>query len=322
MNTRRFGRTGRQVSEIGLGAWPIGQKEGGTGSYGLVDPAEGRRVVQAYVDAGGTFIDTARAYGTSEEVIGGCSFMKSGRESLYIATKTQHTGSVDQIPSIEMDLETSLKNLGTEYVDLYQIHNPPDDPDLMKRVIEIFVGLKERGLIRAIGASVKGPDVTDATVDLACAYIDTGQIDALQIIYSAFRRRHERTLEHAKKHDVAIIARTVLENGFLSGKYPPGTTFPNDHRRRWGDERLSHLLEAAADLQDHAVRPPFETLAQVAIKFALMADGVSTVIPGAKRVSQVESNVAVSQMPDLDPDIIERIRTGYPGIEDVANTGD
>lgn len=322
MKTRRFGRTGWDVSEIGFGAWPIGQRANGSGSYGVVDPDEGRRVVERYVELGGTFIDTARAYGTSEEIIGSCSFMKDRRDSVFIATKTHSTSSEDQLSEIESDLHTSLRNLQTDYVDLYQIHSPPEDPELIKRLVDILQAYKEKGHIRAIGASVKGPDVTDATVDLACAYIDTGGIDALQIIYSMFRRAHDRTLERARERDVAIIARTVLENGFLSGKYEPGATFPDDHRRRWGSERLSHLLEAAVDLKEHAVRPPFESLAQVAIKFALMADGVSTVIPGAKRVSQVESNVAVSDLPDIDPDILERIRQGYPGIGERANTGD
>lgn len=322
METRRFGRTGWEVSEIGFGAWPIGQRSNGSGSYGVVDPDEGRRVVERYVELGGNFIDTARAYGTSEEIIGRCSFMKERRESVFIATKTHSTSSEEKLPEIETDLQTSLRNLQTDYVDLYQIHTPPEDPELIKRLIEILQRFKEKGLIRAIGASVKGPDVTQATVDLACTYIDTGEIDAVQIIYSMFRRAHDRTVERARESDVAVIARTVLESGFLSGKYEPGTTFPDDHRRRWGADRLTHLLEAAGDLKEHAVRSPFESLAQVAIRFALMADGVSTVIPGAKRVSQVENNVAVSDMPDIDPDIMTRIREGYPGIGDRANTGD
>lgn len=322
METRRFGRTGWNVTEIGLGAWPIGQKEHGSGSYGSVDPEEGQRVVETYIELGGNFIDTARAYGTSEEIIGRCAFMKEKRSSVYIATKTGRTGSIEELQKIEQELETSLRNLRTDYVDLYQIHAPPEDPEVMKRVLDVFQELKDRGKIRAIGASVKGPDVTDAVVDLACRYVDSGVVDALQIIYSAFRRKHDKTLSYAKEHDVAIIARTVLESGFLSGKYEPGTTFPDDHRRRWGAKRLTALLEAASDMKQHTVRAPYASLAQVAQKFVLMADGVSTIIPGAKRVAQLESNMSVAELPDLDPDVLTRLREGYPGIGELANTGE
>jgi len=234
---RQFGQTGFHATVVGLGAWPIGQKRtdaGIAGSYGSVDPAAGQRVVERYVDLGGTFIDTARAYGTSEEIIGRCAFMRQKRESVFVATKTGKTGSREAFALIEDEITTSLRNLNTDYVDLYQIHAPPEDPALIDELLDIFEGLRERGLIRAIGASVKGPDVTPATVELAKRYVDTGRVDALQLIYSMFRRAHEETFAYAAERGVAIIARTVLESGFLTGKYRASDAFSGDPICRGG----------------------------------------------------------------------------------------
>lgn len=323
MQTRIFGRTGRKVTAIGFGAWPIGQKEtdsqATTGSYGHVPPEQAQTVVERYVESGGSFIDTARAYGTSESIIGRCSFIKERREEIFLASKTGRTNAVESLPEIRKELETTLRNLNTDYLDLYQIHSPPEDPDLMIRVLDIFDELKAEGKIRAIGASVKGPDVTDATVELARQYIETGRVDALQLIYSMFRRRHEETFAAAAKANVAIIARTVLESGFLTGKYAPGTSF-DGHRSRWGVLRRDQLLEEAEHLK-HYLAPPYESLAQAAQKFALERPEVSVIIPGARTVQQVDANLAVDTLPPLPEDLRRAVNQLPERIADLANTG-
>jgi aryl-alcohol dehydrogenase-like predicted oxidoreductase len=320
--TRPFGQTGFSATVIGLGAWPIGQKEtddGSTGSYGRVDPKDAQRTVERYVELGGNFIDTARNYGTSEEIIGRCDFMRTRRESIFLATKTGQTGSREAFRRIEDELTTSLRNLRTEYVDLYQIHNPPEDPDLIDELLDIFSGLRERGLIRAIGASVKGPDVTDATVALAKRYVDTGRVDALQLIYSMLRRGHEETFAHAARHGVTVIARTVLESGFLTGKYRPGDSF-DGHRSRWGAERRDAILEAAGSL---ASRLPagYGSLAQAALRFAAERPEVGVVIPGARSEAQVEANWSVNALPPLPPEFLTAVDALPVELADLANTG-
>lgn len=322
MTRRKFGtRTASppEVTAIGLGAWPIGQKADGTGSYGVVAPEEGRAVVERYVELGGTFIDTARGYGTSEAIIGSCSFMQSDREKIFLATKTHHTKSMEELPQIERDLESSLRELRTDYVDLFQIHAPPEEPDLMERVLDEFVKLKERGLIRMIGASVKGPDVTPQTVKLAKAYIDTDKVDALQLIYSIYRRAHEETFQHAYAKGVAIIARTVLESGFLTGKYRAGAEF-TDHRARWSPERREVLIAEAARLRDQ-LEAPYESLAQAAMRFALESQEVSVIIPGARSTAQVEANCAVDALPPLSHGFRNALEQLPDRIHDLANTG-
>jgi len=323
MIERQFGPGGKRVKPLGLGAWPIGQKKqqnGGTiGDYGIVSRKEGKAVVERFIELGGNFIDTARLYGTSESIIGECSFINNSRDSIFIASKSHHTGAIEEIQEIEKDIEKTLRNLNTEYVDLYQIHNPPEDEELMKRVLDKFLKLKEEGKVRAIGASVKGPDVTRDTVNLAKRYADSGIIDSLQLVYSIFRRAHEETFSYAAKRGVAVIARTVMESGFLTGKYSPETQF-SGHRSRWGKNRRKILLEAANRLAG-SVEPPYESLSQVAIHFALEAPGVTVVIPGAHTVEQVEANWRAGELPRLSDEIRRVIDELPDSLADLANTG-
>jgi aryl-alcohol dehydrogenase-like predicted oxidoreductase len=206
---------------------------------------------------------------------------------------------------IRSDLETSLRLLQTDWIDLYYIHMPPDDLDGMNRDLDVFEQLRDEGKIRFIGASVKGPDVTQATVDLCRQYIDTGRVDAIQLIYSIFRQRTRDIFGLAQKRGVGLVGRTCLESGFLTGKYPPGHTFAGkDHRSRWGGERLRRILTCAQELREAAVAPPYETLAQVAIRFAMLPAAIATTIVGARTVDQTRANLAALGLPRLSPALV------------------
>ena len=313
---RALGRTGFQVSEVGLGAWAIGGR-----SYGSVTEADAEGAVEAYVVAGGNFIDTARGYGTSEETLGRVIRRLGVRDRLILASKTGMTRSAEQLPRIREECELSLRLLQTDVIDLYYIHSPPEDPALMARVLEEFEALKSEGKIRSIGASIKGPDVTDDTVELCRRYADSGRIDAIQLIYSVLRQKNRRSIDHARSRNVGIVARTALENGFLTGKYAPGSVFvEGDHRRRWRGERLDRILREAETAAVWAVRPPYRDLAQVALRFALAAEGVSTIIPGARSADQVRRNVV--ELPPLEPSILARLTDRYGDFTPNANTGE
>ena len=317
MRKRYLGGTKLEVTEIGLGAWPIGGS-----SYGEVTDQQAMAVLEAYFDEGGNFIDTARGYGESERRIGEALKLFGNRDRIILASKTPHTDSVGQIPEIRKDLETSLKLLQADCIDLNYIHNPPDDTDTMNRVLDEFSKLRLEGKIRAVGASIKGPNVTQETVALCRRYIDTGRIDALQLIYSILRQRNQESITYAKKHDVGIVARTALENGFLTGKYKPeGPSFEGRHRSRWGGDRLRAILQEALEMEEWAISPPYHSLAQVALAFALSCDGVSTVIPGAKNRYQVAGNAEVAELPAMDADILTRLTETYREFNDMANTG-
>jgi aryl-alcohol dehydrogenase-like predicted oxidoreductase len=210
-----------------------------------------------------------------------------------------------------------------DYVDLYYLHNPPDDPDVMHRVLEEFLKLKEEGKIRAIGASIKGPDVTTQTVALCRQYIETGHVDAIQLIYSIFRQKTAEVFKQAYHSGVGIVARTVLENGFLTGKYKPGDSFSdNDHRRRWGNAKIYKILEASHHVQSIAIQSPYETITQTAIAFSLASKYVTTAIVGAKTEDQVIKNVALAKLPPLDKSIISRLQHEYDGKTEMFNIGE
>jgi len=271
------------------------------------------------LELGGRFIDTARAYGTSEQVIGRALSEHHAREEVFLATKNHNTATWDGINQLRNGVEESLRNLKTEYVDLLQIHTPPTDPDLIGRALEIFVDLKNEGKTRFIGASVSGPDVTEDTVQLARRYIDTGAIDAIQLIYSIFRRTHETTMAYAHERGVAVIARTVLESGFLTGKYRSGQEF-SGHRARWEANRRDKLLDVAENLASHTIEPPYQSLGQVAAKFALTSPHASVIIPGAKTVEQVEANCSVDELPALSAPALSAIDALPKWVASLANT--
>ena len=319
LEKRVIGRTGVQLTALGFGAWPIGGVK-----YGVVSESGAVKTIYAYLEAGGNHIDTARGYGDSELYLG--KVLSEGwRDKVFVASKTHGGGSVDTIPQIRSDLETSLRLLQTEYLDLYYLHRPPDDLDTMNRTLDEFEALKSEGKIRAIGASVKGPNVTPKTVDLCKQYIDSGRVDALEVVYSILRQLNAGVFDYAKEKGWDIIARTAIESGFLSGKYKPGHIFKStdtsvDHRSRWSDETQTKIFELVSEMGKNAVRPPYENLAQVAIRFALAPAGVTSVIVGARNAEQVNRNMAIEKLPPIDEDIMERLRKDYRDVGEICNT--
>lgn len=259
-------------------------------------------------------------YFDSEERIGNTLDSMGNRADVIIATKTAQGNSLENISQMRADLEESLRKLKTDYIDIYQIHHPSDDPNVMEASLAEMSRFKTEGKIRAIGASIKGPNVTQATADLCRQYIDTGLVDALQLVYSVFRQSNDQIFEQAHQAGVGIIARTVLESGFLTGKYDGESRFPEgDHRRRWSPGQLQRLKEAADRLAARFLNPPFETIAQLAIRFALTPPEVTTLILGARNASQVERNLAAAHLPELDANLIAQLKEEFTGFEKVVN---
>jgi aryl-alcohol dehydrogenase-like predicted oxidoreductase len=318
VKTRTFGRTGWQVTELGFGAWAIGGA-----SYGPVEVAQGEQAVETYLDLGGNFIDTANGYAGSEERIGNVLQRRGGRGNVFICSKSPGGGSPDNLHLIREHVELSLRRLQTDYIDLYCLHAPPEDADLMQRALDVYDKLKEEGKVRAVGASIKGPSVTDSTTDLCRRYIDTGRIDSIQLIYSILRQKNAGIFEYASDNGVALVARTSIESGFLSGRYKPGVDFSrkddNDHRRRWSKASLDKILGMVEEIENFALKAPYDCLAQVAIRFVLEAPLISTCIPGARTSGQVNENMRTANLPSLDDETVERLRKDYQGLEETVN---
>jgi myo-inositol catabolism protein IolS len=320
MKLRKLGRTGLEVSEIGLGAWPIGNN--GVGEYGGVDEEDAVQLVRKYIDLGGNFIDTARAYGErSERIIGQTIKRYFPREMVIVASKTVAGETKDSIANMRLDLEESLRLLQTDYIDLYQLHQPPQSYDDMMRALDEMEKFRAEGKIRLIGASIKGPDVTDATVVLCKQYMDTKRLDCIQLVYSILRQKMKPVISQAQEQGIGIIIRTVLESGLLTGEYKPGHVFSGiDQRTRYLKAHLDFILESVAEMKRDLKLPiPYEHLSQVAIKFSLSAVGGSTLIIGAQKPAEVEENIRVAGFPNLSSEIIKYLVTKFSMKNDMSN---
>jgi len=299
MRYRRLGATGLEVSEVGFGAWGIGGVEGGAVGYGPTDDRESTAALRRAFDLGVTFYDTADIYGNghSEELIGAA--LHDVRSRIVIATKVGLLGPYgpqDFSPvHLRASLEASLRRLQTDYVDLYQLHNPPmallaREPD----ILGTLEAMRREGKVRAIGVSVKSPDDGLPAVR-ACG------VQAAQVNFSMIdqRSRANGLLALAEEVGAGLVARTPLCYGFLSGKYSTGTAFePGDHRAAWSAEQLS-VWAGAPRVFGEAIARTSGTPAQVALRFCLSYGAVAAAIPGMLTTLQVDENTAASRLGPL-----------------------
>jgi aryl-alcohol dehydrogenase-like predicted oxidoreductase len=308
MEKNTFGRLGWQVTEMGYGAWSLG------GSYGEVTESDKFAALETYLGSGGNFIDTARGYGESENVIGRFLKAHDTRNDVVLCSKIWPTDT----DKVREHMEESLRELQVDLIDLMYVHNPPDDPGEMNRVLDVFSEFKEQGKIKAIGASVKGRNVTGDTQALCRQYIDTGRVDALQIIFTILRQSNRAVFDYARERGVALVGRTCLESGFLTNKYEPGHTF-TDHRKVWNGAQADEIIRLVADLADELVHPPYEAMAQVALRFCLDQDGLATIIPGAKNGRQAGGNARVTELPPLPDEVHAALRERFAHGEQIVN---
>jgi aryl-alcohol dehydrogenase-like predicted oxidoreductase len=320
MQKRKLGRTGLDVSVIGLGAWPIGNN--GANEYGKVEEEAAIQMIRRYIELGGNFIDTARGYGErSERLIGHTIQRYFPRDKVIIASKTAGGQTKDSIPKMRLDLDESLRLLQTDYIDIYQLHQPPEKYDDMMLALDEMEKFRSEGKIHFIGASIKGQNVTDATVGLCKQYMETRRVDTIQLVYSILRQKMKPVIEQAQKQDIGIILRTVLESGLLTGKYIPGQEFSGiDQRARYQKDHLNYILDSVADLKHNLDLPsPYENLSQVAINFSLSAVGGSTLIIGARKASEMEENIRVAGFPNLPKEILQYLLDRFFKFNDMAN---
>jgi aryl-alcohol dehydrogenase-like predicted oxidoreductase len=311
---RRIPRIGISISELGFGAWGIGGRFVGTQT-----PIDGRAALRSYLEAGGNFIDTALTYGESERTIGPVLKEFGSRESVYIATKTKSGETADTVPQIRKDLEASLKNLQRDHVDILYLHLPPEDDSVIDAALGECEALKKEGKILGIGASIKGPAVTDKTVSLCKKYTDTRRVDVIQLVYSILRQKNRAAVDYAAARDVGIVVRTCMESGFLTGKFLPGTRFPeNDHRCRWNGS-ADAIIKEVEKIKKTALKPPYTTVGELAIQFALLPPGVTGVIVGAKNETQQKSNIAAFLLEPPEAEIVRFLTEEFKDATETCN---
>lgn len=309
MNYRPLGATGITVSEIGFGAWGIGGVSAGRSSYGPTDDAQSKRALHVAYEHGITFYDTSDiyGYGHSEELIG--EALGSVRDKIVIASKVgflEHLGAQDfSSKHVRTSVEQSLNRLRTDYIDLYQLHDP--DIDMLVNdpsILETFEALKKEGKIRSVGISVKGPpEGLRAINELNAAVI---QINLNMIDQRAVENG---LLALSERQKVGVIARTPLCFGFLSDR-KIDALHPRDHRTSRPPEQLERW-KSAPDLFRSLNAGTTRSFAQLALQFCLSFPSVSTVIPGMLKEEEVVENVSASQGGPLNPEEIAKIGKIY-----------
>ena len=307
MKYRQLGKTKLQVSEIGFGCWAIG----GSG-YGPTRDVESLEALEAAWEHGVNFYDTADTYGHghSEKLL--ARFLKGKpRDQIFVASKAgwdfYHGGNKKNFSRdyIRFACDESLKRLGMDTLDLYQLHNPSLELLQKSDMLDTLERLKKEGKIRFIGVSIH----TEA--DGLRALRDP-RVDTLQVIHHLMDRRMvPRVFEEAKRQNVGILVREPLACGLLSGKYTPDHQFAKeDHRRRWMKEKLILDLKKV-DILKTIIQGRDLSLLRAALEFVLSFDAVSTVIPGAKTKDQILENLRATEIPKLDEGLKKRLQEIY-----------
>lgn len=325
MNYRSLGRTGWKVSDISFGAWAIG------GFWGNVSDDESLAALNKAIDCGVNFIDTADVYGNgrSERLI--AQLKKSRKEEIIVATKAgrklpKQTVEGYSRANLTGWIEESLRNLGTDAIDLLQLHCPPTSLYDHAEVFGILDGFVKAGKLRFYGVSVE-------TVEEALKAIEYPNVQSVQIIFNCFRQRPaEEFFPRAKQKQVGILARVPLASGMLTGKLKPDSKFAaDDHRNfnRHGEmfdvgETFSGVdyetgLKAVEEMRtllsdshpSKTAKDGAPSLSQFALRWILMFDAVTCAIPGGKRPDQVAENCRASDLPPLTKEAMTGVQEVY-----------
>jgi aryl-alcohol dehydrogenase-like predicted oxidoreductase len=315
MEYRELGRTGWKVSAISFGAWAIGS------TWGQVDDGESMAALHRCLDLGVNFFDTADVYGDghSERLL--ARLRRERTEPFHIATKAGRRLPVQDAAGYNREnltafVERSLKNLEVETIDLLQLHCPPVTVLYMPEVFGILDDLTKAGKLRHYGVSVE-------KVEEALIAMEHPGVQTIQIIFNMFRQRpSELFFNEARRRRVGILARLPLSSGMLTGKLTKESRFEaSDHRafNRQGaafdrGETFSGVdfetgLKAVESL--HPFVPAGTTLGQMALRWILMFPDITCAIPGAKRPSQVEENIAAAGLPPLARETMAGISAVY-----------
>ncbi len=319
MEQRTLGRTGREVSVVGLGTWQLGA------DWGEVTESDARAVLETSAEAGVTFFDTADVYGDgrSEQILG--RFLADNEDAgITVATKMgrreEQVADNYSPANFRAWVDRSRRNLGVDRLDLVQLHCPPSAVIDADETYDALDALVADGSIAAYGVSVE-------TAAQAMSAIARPHVASVQIILNALRLKPlERVLPAALEAEVGIIARVPLASGLLSGKYDESTAFAEDDHRNYNrdgsafdvGETFSGVpyedgLAAARDFTAlvRTAAPDGLTAAQAAIAWAWQQPGVSTVIPGARTPAQARANAAAGRAKRLGEEFLEGVQQIY-----------
>lgn len=304
MKYRTLGKTGWNVSSVGLGTWQVG---GGWGK--TFDSKFANRLLHTAFDQGVNFVDTADVYdgGLSEAAVGVA--VRERSEKIYVATKCgrgiqPHVNDGYSVGVLRKFVEDSLSNSGLDRLDLIQLHCPPTEVYQRDEIFGLFENLKNEGKIAALGVSIEriSEGITAMNYDI---------VSTIQVIFNIFRPRPATDLfPKVEENSIGIIARIPLASGLLTGKINKQTTFGKDDHRHFNREGsafdkgetfsgvpLDKAFPAVAELNEFFKGD--QELAGLAIRWILMHKQVSTVIPGASKIDQLHINIESLDLPQL-----------------------
>jgi aryl-alcohol dehydrogenase-like predicted oxidoreductase len=319
MHYRVLGRTGIKVSEIGLGSWELGgsyylreRSSAGNDPAGYADVAEQEAVATVHwgLDNGLAFIDTAPIYGDGESerrvARALASWPGDARAMVTVETKLgvfAEDGRYRRIFTAEVvrrELALSQERLQTSQIDIDLLHSPTREELGDGESLRALIELKQAGVVRWIGLS-SSYDVGH-TIEL----VETGLLDVLQIPLSLMRPEWQAVLPICRKHNVGVVVREPLFSGYLTGRLDENTSFSKDDQRSvWGREK--HLEHVRRAREFSFLAGDTRTLAQSALKWILSFPDVSVVIAGSSNRTELAENMAVSDLPDLNPLDLERV---------------
>jgi aryl-alcohol dehydrogenase-like predicted oxidoreductase len=305
-------RSGIEVTEVGIGLWPVPNGDWGPGNdHDILD------AIEAALEAGVDFFDTADVYGSghSEELLGRA--MKGRRSDFVVGTKIGWTGfdheafrsQYDTVEKLMAGVEGSLRRLDTDFVDLIQCHIHGEEPNT-DVFIEGFKRLKEEGKVKAWGVST-------GELSHLERFNAGGDCDALQIDYSILNRIPENeVLPYCQEHGIGVIVRGPLAMGLLTDKFSASDTFPEgDFRKAWvedPEENEQFLVDLDTVSRLRAIVPAEDTMAQFSLRFVTTHPAVTTVIPGARNRRQAESNTVAGLRPPLSPEEMAGVSSVIP----------
>ncbi|WP_226582114.1 aldo/keto reductase [Halobacillus litoralis] len=285
MKKRDLGNTGIQVSEIGFGAWQLGNEK----DWGKMRDEEAIELVNKAVESGCDFFDTAPNYGSgkSEELIG--QALKDKRDQVVISSKCGHHPNDEQDFDPErlmVSVEDSLRRLQTDYLDSLLLHNPPfESLNSNSPQFEVLEKLKQQGKVRAYGASVDtGKEMNEL--------LHKTDSQIIEVMFNIFHQEPADAIQSAQKHGVGVIAKVPLDSGWLTGKYDATSRF-GGIRSRWSVEEIERRGELVKQVQ--RIIGNDQSMVQAALQYILSYTGVSTVIPGARDIEQFKHNLSASE---------------------------
>ena len=315
MKYRKLGKTGMEISEISFGTWALGSE------WGPVEDSESRKALEAALGKGVNFFDTADVYGMGKSEMLLAELKERHPGEFYIATKAgrklnPHTAERYTPENIRGFIELSLKNLETDALDLVQLHCPPTESYYHPELFDALDSWCDEGIIKNYGVSVE-------KVEEALKAIEYPGVKSVQIIFNMFRQRPaDLFFKRAAEKNVGIIVRVPLASGLLTGKMTKETSFPESDHRNFNREgarfdrgetfagvNFEKGLQAVEELKK--ICPEGMSMAQFALRWILMFDEVSCIIPGAKRPSQAEENIAAAEFPPLDTRVMNKVEEIY-----------